>query len=130
MHLMVELFFQKKPLVKVLVFPFSPNQGKGQAMTVSRLINRNVVAGRGRTSMRLEPELWDALMEICEREGYDVSTVVRRVEDAGHSGGRTSAVRVYILDYFRTAATEAGHLSVNHGPLSRARLAMQARSAA
>ena len=99
-------------------------------MTVSRLINRNVVAGRGRTSMRLEPELWDALMEICEREGYDVSTVVRRVEDAGHSGGRTSAVRVYILDYFRTAATEAGHLSVNHGPLSRARLAMQARSAA
>jgi hypothetical protein len=27
-------------------------------MTVSRLVNRNVVAERGRTSMRLEPELW------------------------------------------------------------------------
>ena len=27
-------------------------------MTGSRLVNRNVVAGRGRTSMRLEPELF------------------------------------------------------------------------
>ena len=107
-----------------------PNQGERSATTASRLINRNVVAGRGRTSMRLEPELWDALTEICEREGYDASTLVRRVEEAGHSGGRTSAVRVYILNYFRTAATEAGHMAVNHGPLSRARLAMQARSAA
>ncbi|MBV8397624.1 MAG: ribbon-helix-helix domain-containing protein, partial [Acetobacteraceae bacterium] len=33
-------------------------------MAKSRLVNRNVVAGRGRTSMRLEPELWDALYEI------------------------------------------------------------------
>jgi len=37
----------------------------------SRLINRNVVAERGRTSMRLEPELWDALAEICRRERQD-----------------------------------------------------------
>ena len=35
-------------------------------MARSRLINRNVVAERGRTSMRLEPELWDALAEIYE----------------------------------------------------------------
>ncbi|MBC7637762.1 MAG: ribbon-helix-helix domain-containing protein, partial [Acetobacteraceae bacterium] len=34
-------------------------------MTASRLINRNVIAKSGRTSMRLEPELWDALREIC-----------------------------------------------------------------
>ena len=40
-------------------------------MTVSRLVNRNVVAERGRTSMRLEPELWDMLSEICEREAQN-----------------------------------------------------------
>jgi predicted DNA-binding ribbon-helix-helix protein len=99
-------------------------------MTISRLVNRNVVAGRGRTSMRLEPELWDALMEICEREGHDVSALVRRVEDAGHAGGRTSAVRVYILDYYRTAATEAGHAASGHGPMVRSRLLLQTRTAA
>ena len=35
----------------------------------TRLVNRNFVADRGRTSMRLEPELWDALLEVCQREG-------------------------------------------------------------
>ena len=70
-------------------------------MSNSRLVNRNVVAERGRTSMRLEPELWDALHEICERESRDMSTLVRQVEAAGHAGGRTSAIRVFILNYFR-----------------------------
>ena len=52
----------------------------GVAVTVSRLINRNVVAERGRTSMRLEPELWEALLEICGRERQDMSSLVRKVE--------------------------------------------------
>jgi predicted DNA-binding ribbon-helix-helix protein len=78
-------------------------------MSASRLVNRNVVAERGRTSMRLEPELWDALSEICEREHQDMSTLVRQVEAAGHVGGRTSAV---------------------HGPLPRTRFAEMPRTAA
>ena len=84
-------------------------------MASSRLINRNVVAGRGRTSMRLEPELWDALAEICRREGQDINALVRRIEANGHSGGRTSAVRVFVLQYFRAVASEAGQ-----EPVSRA----------
>jgi predicted DNA-binding ribbon-helix-helix protein len=99
-------------------------------MTLSRLVNRNVVAERGRTSMRLEPELWEALLEICEREGRDLSALVRRVEAGGHPGGRTSAVRVFVLEYFRAAALEAGHNAAGHGTLRRNRLAFPARSAA
>lgn len=99
-------------------------------MTVSRLINRNVVAGSGRTSMRLEPELWDALLEICEREGQDMSSLVRRVESSGHSGGRTSAVRVFVLTYFRDAATESGHMASGHGPLMPSRAIASERTAA
>lgn len=97
---------------------------------MSRLINRNVVAERGRTSMRLEPELWDALLEICDRERQDMSALVRRVEASGHSGGRTSAVRVYVLNYFRCAATEAGHAAAGHGAPSRSHLSAHARDAA
>jgi len=62
--------------------------------------------------MRLEPELWDALGEICGREGMPLGELVRRVE--GRSG-RTSAVRVYTLAYFREAATEEGHRLAGHG---------------
>ncbi len=99
-------------------------------MTVSRLINRNVVAERGRTSMRLEPELWEALLEICGREGQDMSALVRKVEQSGHAGGRTSAVRVFVMSYFRDAATEAGHLASGHGTLTINRHSEQSRSAA
>lgn len=100
-------------------------------MSVSRLINRNVVAGSGRTSMRLEPELWDALMEICEREGQDISSVVRRIESGGSGeGGRTSAVRVFVVSYFRAAATDGGHAAAGHGPLMRPRPHAATRTAA
>jgi predicted DNA-binding ribbon-helix-helix protein len=77
-------------------------------MVSSRLINRNVTASRGRTSMRLEPELWEALEEICQREGVTLADLVKRIEQAGHPGGRTSAVRVHVLSYFRSAAQSAG----------------------
>ena len=99
-------------------------------MGTSRLVGRNVVSDAGRTSMRLEPELWDMLSEICEREAQDMSTLVRQIEAAGHAGGRTSAVRVYIASYFHTAATEVGHASAGHGPLLRRVAPELARSAA
>jgi predicted DNA-binding ribbon-helix-helix protein len=79
------------------------------------LVNRNVVAERGRTSMRLEPELWDALHEICQREQAPIGEIVRRAEARSGAGGRTSAVRVFVLQYFREAATEQGHAEAGHG---------------
>ena len=92
-------------------------------MTISRLVNRNVVAERGRTSMRLEPELWDQLSEICKREGEDIGALVRKIEAAGQTGGRTSAVRVFVVSYFRAAATEAGHAASKHGSFLSSRRA-------
>lgn len=72
--------------------------------TISRLVNRNVIAGRGRTSMRLEPEFWTALSDICRREQIGMAALIGRIEAQGHAGGRTSAVRVFVLEYFRTGA--------------------------
>lgn len=84
------------------------------AVPSSRLQNRNIMAGRGRTSMRLEPELWASLREICAREDVTLGELVRTIEGGG-LGGRTSHVRVFVLNYFRAAATEAGHLAAGHG---------------
>jgi predicted DNA-binding ribbon-helix-helix protein len=84
-------------------------------MVSSRLVNRNVTASRGRTSMRLEPELWEALEEICQRESVTLADLVKRVERTGHPGGRTSAVRVHVLSYFRSAAhAAAGYAAPAH----------------
>ena len=80
-------------------------------MRESRLVNRNVVTASGRTSIRLEPELWEALEEICRRERISLAEAVRDVETrwlaSGGTGGRTSAVRVHIVSYFRRAAEVA-----------------------
>ncbi len=67
--------------------------------------------------MRLEPEIWDALAEICEREKVQLGTLIRDIEATSGAGGRTSAVRVYVVRYFRDAATPVGHRDAGHGDL-------------
>jgi predicted DNA-binding ribbon-helix-helix protein len=82
---------------------------------VSSLVNRNIVIPSGRTSIRLEPELWALLDEVCRRERCERGDVVRQARLDLTSGGRTSALRVYLLRYFLEAVTEAGHAAAGHG---------------
>jgi predicted DNA-binding ribbon-helix-helix protein len=89
-------------------------------MPESRLISRNVMGPARRTSMRLEPELWEALEEMSWRERASVRELVRRLAAVASAGGRTSAVRVGILQYYRAAATEEGHRAAGHGSLPAA----------
>jgi predicted DNA-binding ribbon-helix-helix protein len=70
---------------------------------MSRLVNRNVLAGEKRTSMRLEPEMWDAIAEICAVEDISINILIGKAT-RGRDADRTSAVRVYILKYYRTLA--------------------------
>lgn len=85
----------------------------------SSLVTGNVrVAGR-RTSVRLEPEMWSALNEVCAREGMSLSALVTRIERGGHASTLTAAIRVHLLLYFMSAATEEGHRAAGHGVLQR-----------
>ena len=82
---------------------------------MSSLVNRNVALSQGRTSLRLEPEVWHALDEACRREGRSHGAMVEIAEAAYPTGSRTSAIRVYLFQYFRAAATEGGHAAAGHG---------------
>ncbi|MCP1336159.1 ribbon-helix-helix domain-containing protein [Futiania mangrovi] len=68
------------------------------------LISRNVRIGEHRTSVRLEPELWEALEDICMREDLSLHDVCTEVAQQDRSGGFTSALRVFVIRYFRAAA--------------------------
>ncbi len=93
------------------------------------LLNRNIYLNGQRTSLRLEPAMWDALEEICRREQQTISSICAFIESQRGSSSRTAAVRVFILRYFRAAATESGHLAAGHGPReSVVRPAMAANS--
>ena len=77
---------------------------------MSSLVNHNVRGAGKRTSMRLEPAAWDALRDICQREQISTEEIVARAVRAHPQGGRTSAVRVYLLMYYRSAFRERAEL--------------------
>lgn len=83
----------------------------------SSLVSRNVTIGTHRTSIRLEPDMWNGLREICRREHvtiHDIATVVAIRKPLNSS--LTAAIRVFVMAYFRAAATEEGHSRAGHGP--------------
>jgi predicted DNA-binding ribbon-helix-helix protein len=82
----------------------------------SALVMRNISVRGHRTSIRLEPQIWESMTEICRREfctPHDVCSYV--AERKPPNGSLTSSLRVFILSYFRTCATEDGHRSSGHG---------------
>jgi predicted DNA-binding ribbon-helix-helix protein len=79
------------------------------------LVSRNVTISGRRTSLRMEQETWDALAEICKREGKSIHQICTMVEERRNVSNRTSAVRAFIIAYYRAAATEQGHQKAGHG---------------
>ncbi len=86
----------------------------------STLINRNVTVAGRRTSVRLEQAMWDALEEMCRREGKVMNRLITEIEQNRQESSLTAAIRVTIMLYFKTAATERGHVRAGHGSLRKA----------
>lgn len=86
----------------------------------STLVNRNVFIHDKRTSLRLEPAMWDALAEISKREGKSLHQVCSSVASCRRSSSLTAAIRVFIMTYFRAAATKEGHANIGLGRLYEA----------
>ncbi|ALG70244.1 hypothetical protein VY88_08530 [Azospirillum thiophilum] len=95
---------------------------------VEPLKSQNIMIGGHRTSMRLEPSMWDALEDIGRRECLTVNRlctqIKERIEEQARRRGitpeetdvtLTSAVRVFIAAYYRRACTEDGHMRAGHG---------------
>ena len=73
-------------------------------VSVSPLVTRNVNLGNRRTSVRLEPDLWEALLEIASREQRSVHEICTDIDRTRGGTRLTSAMRIYIVNYFRSAA--------------------------
>ena len=63
--------------------------------------------------------MWDALEEVCQREALTFGELCLRIEERRHESSLTAAIRVFLLSYFKEAASEAGHASAGHGRLYR-----------
>lgn len=93
----------------------------------SSLVSRNITVMGRRTSVRLEPEMWTALREIARREScsiHNLCSLIYMRKSARTS--LTAAIRVFLILYYKAAATEEGHDRAGHGSfdnmLQRARM--------
>jgi len=79
------------------------------------LVSRNVTVSGRRTSIRLEQEMWDCMAEIARRERLSIHQIASVVAALRQGSSLTAKLRVFIVGYFRAAATEAGHAQAGHG---------------
>jgi predicted DNA-binding ribbon-helix-helix protein len=72
----------------------------GMTPVESVVKKRSVMVGRRKTSISLEDEFWDALNEIVKTRNTSISSLLESIV-TGRSQNLSSAVRVFILDYYR-----------------------------
>lgn len=87
------------------------------------LISRNITVTGKRTSVRLENQMWRALRDIAMREKCgvnDLCTLIAQTKKPNIS--LTSSIRIFIMMYYKAAATEDGHLKAGHGGLDKMRV--------
>jgi predicted DNA-binding ribbon-helix-helix protein len=77
---------------------------RNQESPASSLVIRNVVVGGHRTSVRLEPVMWEALRDIADRLKMSVHDLVTGIDRDRTASSLTAAIRVYIVDFYRAAA--------------------------
>lgn len=98
--------------------PGSQERSASRPPRTSTLVNRNVTIHGRRTSLRLEPAMWDALAEMARRERLTIHELCTAIQSRRQESTLTAAIRVHILVYFREAATEQGHELAGHGRLT------------
>ena len=82
--------------------------GRKRENSPSSLVIRNVVVAGRRTSVRLEPVMWEALRDIARRLEMTIHDLVTQIEHTRSASSLTAAIRVYIVDFYRAAAFLGG----------------------
>src|SRR5215472_2105913 len=76
-----------------------------RASAPSSLTIRNVVVAGRRTSVRLEPSMWDGLRDIARRREMSLNDLVSEIDGERDGLSLTAAIRVHVVDFYRNAAT-------------------------
>ena len=72
---------------------------------MGRPVKRSFTIASHRTSISLESEFWEALKTAAGAEGVAVAKLIARIDSTRGGSGLSSAVRCWILRYYRDAAS-------------------------
>ena len=76
-------------------------------MRVKSLVaKRSLVVAGHKTSVSLEEEFWKGLKEIASRRLMTVSALVGSVADQRQQGNLSSALRLFVLEFYRSQVSD------------------------
>jgi predicted DNA-binding ribbon-helix-helix protein len=67
------------------------------------IVKRSLVIAGHRTSVSLEEPFWEALKEMAAARGISIARAVAAIDETRGEQNRSSAIRVAVLAYVRSA---------------------------
>jgi predicted DNA-binding ribbon-helix-helix protein len=78
-------------------------------MMKSRVIKRSIAVGEHRTSVSLEEAFWKGLKDIASDRRLTLSALVGMIDSERRDANLSSAIRLFVLDYYRTMISAGAH---------------------
>src|ERR1700756_4443106 len=69
----------------------------------SPVVKRSIVIAGHKTSVSLEDAFWTGLKEIAAKRDFTLSDMVAAIDQDRRHGNLSSAIRLFVLDYYRGA---------------------------
>ena len=70
----------------------------------SPVVKRSIVVGGHKTSVSLEEAFWNGMKEISGQRSMTLSEMVGEIDSNRQQGNLSSAIRLFVLDYFKSRA--------------------------
>jgi len=71
----------------------------------SPVVKRSIVVAGHKTSVSLEEAFWNGMKEISGLRNMTLSELVREIDSNRQQGNLSSAIRLFVLDYFKSGAS-------------------------
>jgi predicted DNA-binding ribbon-helix-helix protein len=70
----------------------------------SPVVKRSIVVAGHKTSVSLEEAFWNGMKDISAARSLTLSELVGEIDGGRQQGNLSSAIRLYVLDYFQKQA--------------------------
>lgn len=72
----------------------------------SPVVKRSIVVAGHKTSVSLEEAFWNGMKEISSARNLTLSELVGEIDGQRKQGNLSSAIRLFVLDHYRSLASD------------------------
>lgn len=97
-----ENFFAGATVAANYLIQMCRGRNYGGSSMKSSVVKRSIVVAGHKTSVSLEDAFWRGLKEIASSRHLTLSEMVAAIDSARAQGNLSSAIRLFVLDHYRT----------------------------